>query len=103
MNADTNIAIMLPPPAKPAQMPMAFALASGGKLEVMMDRVTGMIIAAPAPAATRAMIITAALLASRAPTVAMPNTSRPNCSTVLRPNRSPMAPTGSSGAASATA
>ena len=38
VNADTNIAIMLPPPAKPAQMPIALARSSGGKLEVMIDR-----------------------------------------------------------------
>src|SRR4051794_19659713 len=94
MNADTNIAIMLPPPANPAQMPMALALSSGGKLDVMIDRVTGMIIAAPAPATTRATIIASVEVASSDPTVAMPNTVRPASSTVLRPYRSPIAPTG---------
>ena len=102
MNADTNIAIMLPPPAKPAQMPIALALSSGGKLDVMIDSVTGMIIAAPTPARTRATIIIAVVVASSEPTVAMANTARPASSTGLRPKRSPIAPTGSSSAASAT-
>ena len=102
MNADTNRAIMLPPPAKPAQMPIALALSSGGKLDVMIDNVTGMIIAAPTPAMTRATIIIAVVVASSEPTVAMANTARPASSTGLRPNRSPIAPTGSSSAARAT-
>ena len=55
---------MLPPPAKPAQMPIALARSSGGKLDVMIDSVTGMIIAAPTPATTRATIIIAVVVAS---------------------------------------
>ena len=39
---------MPPAPAKPDQMPTARARCSGGKLEVITDRVTGMIMAAEA-------------------------------------------------------
>ena len=83
MNADTNIAIMLPPPANPAQMPIALALSSGGKLDVMIDSVTGMIIAAPTPATTRATIITSSSSPASDPMVATPNTARPESSTGL--------------------
>ena len=66
-------------------MPIAFALSSGGKLEVMIDSVTGMIIAAPTPATTRARIIIAGVVATSAPTVATPNTTSPASSTGLAP------------------
>ena len=55
MNDDTNRPRMPPAPAKPDQMPIARARSSSGKVEVMIDSVTGMIIAAPTPAITRAM------------------------------------------------
>ena len=55
MNDDTNSPRMPPAPAKPDQMPIARARSSSGKVEVMIDRVTGMIIAAPMPAITRAI------------------------------------------------
>ena len=44
---------MPPAPAKPAQTPTARSRSSAGKLEVMTERVTGMIMAAPTPATMR--------------------------------------------------
>ena len=102
MNAETNIAIIDPPPANAAQIPIAFAFSSGGKLAVMTDRVTGMIMAAPTPANTRAAIIAGAVVATTAPTVATAKTPRPAMRTVFLPYRSPIAPMGSKSAASAT-
>ena len=53
MAAETNRPMMPPAPANPAQVPIALACSSRGKLVVMTDKVTGMIIAAPTPARTR--------------------------------------------------
>ena len=54
-NDETNRPRMPPAPAKPDQMPTARARCSAGKLDVITDSVTGMIIAAATPARTRAM------------------------------------------------
>ena len=102
MNADTYRPIMPPLPANPAHRPIARARSSGGKVDVMTDSVTGMIIAAPAPDPMRATIITVALGATAATAADNPNSTRPAWSTGLRPQRSPMAPTGMSRAASAS-
>ncbi len=42
-----------PAPAKPAQMPTALARPSGGKTLVIVERVPGMISAAPMPMSAR--------------------------------------------------
>ena len=64
---------MVPPaPAKPAQTPTARARPSGGKTLVMVDRVPGMMNAAPSPATTRAAISTLAEPAVAAHTMAIP-------------------------------
>ncbi len=102
MNDDTNSPMMPPLPAKPAHRPIARGFSSGGKLEVITDKVTGMIIAAPAPATMRARIITPTLGAKAAASEANPNTPSPTTRTGLRPQRSPIAPIGRSSAASAT-
>ena len=102
MNDDTNSPIKPPLPATPAQMPIAWPRSSSGKLEVMTDSVTGMIMAAPTPARTRAAIMTPTDGASPATRLAAAKRPRPASSTGLRPQRSPMAPTGISSAARAT-
>ena len=70
---------------------------------MMTDRVTGMIMAALTPATTRTTIMNVEEGASAAAAVATTNTARPASRTGLRPQRSPMAPTGISMAASASA
>ncbi len=92
---------MPPAPAKPDQMPIARARSSSGKVEVMIDRVTGMIIAAPMPAITRAINSISTVVESAAPTLARANTVRPASRMCLRPHRSPIAPIGRSSAARA--
>ncbi len=97
--ADANNPIMPPVPAKPAQMPMARARSDCGKLVVITDRVTGMIIAAPAPATIRNAIRISGLLTNADSALAAINTVSPATSTILRPHRSPIAPIGISSAA----
>ena len=92
---------MPPAPAKPAQTPTARSRSSAGKLEVMTDSVAGMIMAAAAPAAIRATSSWVEPVAKAAATLASTNSTRPDISTFLRPQRSPMAPNGSSRAARA--
>src|SRR6478735_2441180 len=53
---ETNSPRMPPAPAKPDQVPTALARSSLGKLDVITESVTGMIIAAAAPAKIRAII-----------------------------------------------
>uniref|UniRef100_A0A6J7Q649 Unannotated protein n=1 Tax=freshwater metagenome TaxID=449393 RepID=A0A6J7Q649_9ZZZZ len=101
MNADTNSPIMPPLPANPDQMPIARPRSSGGKLEVMTDRVTGMIMAAPVPPRMRAAIIISGPFAKAATVFAVPKIASPPSRSGLRPKRSPMAPIGMSSAASA--
>ena len=63
---------MPPAPAKPAQMPTARARPSGGNTLVMVERVPGMMNAAPMPAITRAAIKLLALPAVAAHTMPRP-------------------------------
>src|SRR3954465_10113001 len=49
----TSIPRMPPAPAKPAHNPTALARPSGGKTLVIVDKVPGMISAAPTPVSTR--------------------------------------------------
>ena len=91
-----------PETAKPDQIPTARARSSDGNTAVIVDKVPGMIIAAPSPMTARATMRTEAELAA-APTAApAPNTTVPASSTLRRPRRSPSAPIGSTRAASAT-
>ena len=91
-----------PDTAKPDQMPTARPRSSDGNTAVMVDRVPGMIMAAPTPMTARATMRTEAELAA-APTIEpVPNTTVPTNSTLRRPTRSPSAPIGSTSAASAT-
>ena len=92
---------MPPAPAKPAQTPMARSRSSSGKVEVMTERVTGMIMAAAAPATTRATRSWLTEPEKAAATLARTKTTSPVMRTCLRPHRSPMAPIGSSSAARA--
>ena len=87
-----------PAPANPDQMPTARARCSGGKLEVITERVTGMIIAAPTPATTRATSSDPEVVDRAAARLARVNTTRPAMRMGLRPQRSPMAPMGMSSA-----
>jgi hypothetical protein len=67
-NADAQSPMIPPAPAKPAHMPTARPRSSGGKVEVMTDSVTGMIIAAATPPpirATRSMVVELAIAAPR--------------------------------------
>ena len=92
---------MPPAPAKPAQTPTARSRSPTGKLEVITERVAGMIIAAAAPATTRKASSWVTSPAKAAATLAAMNSTRPDTRTFLRPQRSPMAPTGMSRAARA--
>ncbi len=92
---------MPPAPAKPAQTPTARSRSPTGKLEVMTDRVAGMIMAAAAPPATRATRSWVVPVAKAAATLATMNRTRPDMRTFLRPQRSPIAPNGRSRAARA--
>ena len=100
-NDDTKSPRMPPAPAKPDQMPTARARSPRGKLEVITDNVTGMIIAAAAPATIRAIVSCVVEVASAAPTLATTKSASPVVRTGLRPQRSPIAPIGISSAASA--
>jgi hypothetical protein len=66
---------------------------------VITASVIGMIIAAPTPLSSRAVIIISVEVARPAAALAVPNTTRPASSTGLRPHRSPTAPSGSRSAA----
>jgi hypothetical protein len=66
---------------------------------MMTAGVTGMIIAAPTPAANRAASIISEEVARPAATFATPKTVRPVKRSGLRPHRSPSAPRGRSSAA----
>jgi|GEM_PF-7017043 len=101
MAAEMNNPRIPPAPATPAQVPTARARACAGKLVVITERVTGMIIAAATPAVHRSAIRIGAVDAQADATLVAANKARPATSTGLRPHRSPTAPTGMSSAASA--
>ena len=100
-NDETKRPRMPPAPAKPDQIPTARARWSAGKLEVITDSVTGMIIAAATPATMRASRRTSTDPAEPASRLAPANSASPDSRIGLRPQRSPMAPIGRSSAARA--
>src|SRR3954469_6324347 len=82
-------------PATPvvvAQMAIALARSCGGNTLTRIDRVAGMMNAAPSPIAARQAMISVTSLACDARKLATKNVANPNCSAPLRPNRSPSAP-----------
>ena len=92
-----------PAPAKPAQMAIALMRSCGGKIDVMIDRVAGMMNAAPMPMRPR-LAITCVGLVARPPSSALnANTRRPPTRARRRPKRSPRAPAVSSSPANTTA
>ncbi len=66
--------------------------AGSGKTSTTIDRVAGMIRAAPTPSAPRASISCRGLSDIAAAKEATPKTTRPAVSTRLRPKRSPRLP-----------
>ena len=102
MAAETNSPMMPPAPAKPAQVPMALACSSRGKLVVMTERVTGMTMAAATPARTRKPMSVPGVVANAEARLVAAKATSPIIRMGLRPHRSPMAPTGRSSAASAS-
>jgi hypothetical protein len=83
---------MMPPAAVPAQMPIARPRSSSGKVVMMMDRVAGMISAAPTPIAVRVPMSIPGELANAEASDPATKTSRPEVRASLRPNRSPRVP-----------
>jgi len=94
--------MMAPAAANPAQVATPRARRSGGKAAVIVDKVPGMIMAAPIPMTTRAIVSWSVELANAAVKEAIPKTPVPMTRTVRRPMRSPRAPRGSTRAARAT-
>jgi hypothetical protein len=82
----------LPAPANPAQMAMARVRSCGGKIAVMIDRVAGMMNAAPTPITARPAISCVEPVATPPTNVPSPKTPRPARSARRRPKRSPTAP-----------
>ena len=75
---ETNRPSTAPPPASPTHRPTALPRSSGGKEVVMIDRVVGMVNAAPTPMTARHAMTTAGSLASAARAAApIPKTARP--------------------------
>ena len=95
---------MAPPaPANPAHMAMALARSRRGNADCSRLSVLGMMSAAPMPMTARqAMSAVASFMKAQAVLATMKIT-RPMSSAPLRPNRSPMAPAGSSSAANTSA
>jgi len=89
-----------PTPAMAAQTLMASGRLRSGTLEVINDRVVGMMNAAAIPARARVAISSTALSANTPRSEATPKTMSPPIMTPRRPSRSPMAPAGRSRAAS---
>lgn len=88
--------------AKPDQVATPLERSSGGKAAVIVDSVPGMIIAAPRPMTARQTISVLVESAHEAARDAVPKTTVPTISTLRRPRRSPIAPSGSTRAARAT-
>jgi hypothetical protein len=82
--------------ATPAQIPTALLRSDLGKAAVRSDNVAGMMNAAPAPATARAAMICTGLANITGATEAIVKMASPNSSAPRRPNRSPIAPAGSS-------
>ena len=92
----------MPTPAVADQIPIALARSSRGKTSMITDSVAGMIIAPPTPIAARSTISCSDVWASAASTLAIPNSTSPDCSARLRPKRSPSVPIVSSTPANAS-
>jgi len=86
--------MLTPAPANPAQMAMALARSRGGKTLATIERVAGMIMAAPTPMTARAAMRCHGVVAMLAARAAAAKTTSPAWSRPLRPNRSPRAPMG---------
>src|SRR5918992_538854 len=86
----------IPTAASAAQMPIALPRSSPTKRLAMIERVAGMIIAAPTPIAARTAITSPAESATSAPRLASPKIDTPAWSASLRPRRSPSVPKTSS-------
>jgi hypothetical protein len=84
--------ITIPSAETPAQIPIAFARSCAGKTFVRIERVEGMMNAAPAAIRLRLAISISELLAKVALSEPSPKTIRPSCSARLRPKRSPRLP-----------
>jgi hypothetical protein len=102
ISPQVNIPRIAPELAKPAQTLTARLRLEAGNTAVIVDRVPGMIIAAPTPITTRQPMSAPGDSAAAAQSAASPNTTVPARSSVRRPRRSPRAPNGSTRAASAT-
>ncbi len=83
-----------PTPANAAQIAIAFGRSWIGNEFRMIDRVAGMISAAPRPITERRAISCAGSPDWLAASAARPKITRPHSSAPLRPNRSPNAPAG---------
>ena len=92
--AEMNSPMIPPAPATPAQVPTALACSWAGKLVVITDRVTGMIIAAATPATIRRVISASGVVTNAEAALVAANRARPTSRMGLRPHRSPIAPTG---------
>ena len=86
----------MPTAASAAQIAIALPRSSPVKRLAMMERVAGMIRAAPTPIAARTAITWSAESATRAPRLASPKIDTPAWSASLRPKRSPSVPNTSS-------
>ena len=73
-------------------MAIAFPRSAPVKRLAMIERVAGMISAAPTPMAARTAITSLAESAIRAPRLARPKIDTPDWSASLRPKRSPSVP-----------
>ena len=82
----------MPTAARPAQMPIALPRSSRGNTAVIVERVAGMIIAAPRPITDRHRISWSAVPERPASRLAVPKTTMPACSIRLRPMRSASVP-----------
>ena len=86
----------IPTAASAAQMAIALRRSSPVNRLAMIERVAGMISAAPTPMAARTAITWSAESATRAPRLASPKIDMPAWSARLRPKRSPSVPNTSS-------
>ena len=92
MKAEASRPRIPPAPVTPAHSPTALPRASSGNEAVITDKVTGITIAAPAPATIRPTMSSSGVPARAAARLPAANTARPASSTGLRPQRSPTAP-----------
>ena len=88
--------IAIPTPENPAQIPIALPRSDAGNVAVRIDSVEGMMKAPPTPISARIAINSSGEPATAEPSEPVPNTSSPNDSARLRPNRSPSEPAVSS-------